>query len=94
MNIAKAPIGNAVESVAPDHIVTTADQIYDEALGKYQSELNQQIGQGGQGTVKGAKVGSGTTIDPDANGIVTLPSCTMKVLYSQFSTHSRSPSVT
>lgn len=76
MNIAKAPIGNAVESVAPDHVVTTADQIYDETLKKYQNELNQQIGQAGQGTVKGAKVGSGTTINPDANGIVTLPNYT------------------
>lgn len=46
MSIAKAQIGNALESVAPDHVVTTADQIYDEALGKYQSEINQECGGG------------------------------------------------
>ena len=46
-NIKKGKIGNALESVAPDHVVAVANDIYDETLGKYQSELNQQIGQGG-----------------------------------------------
>ena len=74
MNIAKAPIGNAVESVAPDHVVTTADQIYDEALGKYQSELNQEGGGGGGGDVNGVKVGSITyTPEQGSGGIVEIP---------------------
>ena len=46
-NIKKGKIGNALESVAPDHVVAVANDIYDETLRKYQSELNQQIGQGG-----------------------------------------------
>lgn len=47
MAIVKTQIGNAIESVAPDHVVTTADQIYDENLQMYQSEINQQGGGGG-----------------------------------------------
>lgn len=76
MPIKKGKIGNALESVAPDHVIAVAADVFDETLNKYQSELNQQIGQAGQGTVKGAKVGSGSTISPDANGIVTLPNYT------------------
>lgn len=77
MDIKKGKIGNALESVAPDHVVAEAKDIYDNTLNKYQSELNQLIGQGGSGTVKGAKVGSGTTISPDENGIITLPNYTV-----------------
>jgi len=40
--IVKGNIGNAVHSVAPDHIVTTADEIFDETAQKYQSEINQE----------------------------------------------------
>lgn len=42
-------------------------------MGKTLKGLIDQGGGGGQGTVKGAKVGSGSTISPDSNGIVTLP---------------------
>ena len=53
MNINKGKIGNALESVAPNHVVAVANDIYDEALNKYQSELNQQIGQGGYNPPQG-----------------------------------------
>ncbi len=39
--IVKGNIGNALHSVAPDHIVTTADEIFDENLQQYQSEVNR-----------------------------------------------------
>lgn len=41
MNIIKGNIGNALTSVAPDHVVATAEDIYDEALELYQSEINK-----------------------------------------------------
>lgn len=44
MTIVKGNIGNALHSVAPDHIVATADEIFDEALGQYQNEINQSAG--------------------------------------------------
>lgn len=44
MTIIKGNIGNALHSVAPDHIVATADEIFDEALGQYQNEINQSAG--------------------------------------------------
>lgn len=53
MSITKGNIGNALHSVAPDHVVAIADDIYDETLNKYQSELNQQIGQGGYNPPQG-----------------------------------------
>lgn len=41
-NIVKGNIGNALHSVAPDHIVATADDIFDEVLGQYQDQINKQ----------------------------------------------------
>ena len=41
MEIHKGKIGNALTSVAPDHVVATAEDIYDEALELYQSEINR-----------------------------------------------------
>ena len=42
--IVKGNIGNALHSVAPDHIVTVADEIFDEELQMYQSEINRLSG--------------------------------------------------
>ena len=39
-NIVKGDIGNALHSVAPDHIVTTSDEVFDETLQMYQNEIN------------------------------------------------------
>lgn len=44
-NIVKGQIGNALESVAPDGIVATADAIYDETKGKSQEQINEDIKQ-------------------------------------------------
>lgn len=62
--IVKTQIANAIESVASDHIVTTATQLYDEeyptidgeegALGEYQSEINKKVIEA-QGDIKEAK---------------------------------------
>ena len=41
-NITKGKIGNALTSTAADHIVAVAQDIFDEALQLYQSEVNQQ----------------------------------------------------
>jgi hypothetical protein len=43
MDIIKGKIGNALRCVAPNHIVAVANDIYDETLEKYQSELNSQV---------------------------------------------------
>jgi len=43
-DIVKGKIGNALESVAPDGIVATADAIYDETKGKYQEQINAEVG--------------------------------------------------
>ena len=43
-------IGNALKSTAADHIVAVADDLYDENCGKYQSEINQMVLQGGTGS--------------------------------------------
>lgn len=40
MDIVKGKIGNALESVAPNHIVVVANDIYDEDREQYQSEIN------------------------------------------------------
>lgn len=40
MAIVKGQIGNALESVAPDHILGVANDIYDEKLEDYQSDIN------------------------------------------------------
>lgn len=42
MEIAKGKIGNALTSTADNHVVVVANDIYDEDLGKYQSEINAQ----------------------------------------------------
>lgn len=39
-NIVKGNIGNALHSVAPDHIVTTSDEVFDETLQMYQNKIN------------------------------------------------------
>jgi hypothetical protein len=44
MKIAKGKIGNALTSTAKDHVVAVANDLYDEKLNKYQSELNDMIG--------------------------------------------------
>lgn len=41
--IPKGKIANALTSVAKDHIVATTDDIFDERLQEYQSEINKQI---------------------------------------------------
>lgn len=47
MEIAKGKIGNALTSTAKNHIVAVANDLYDEELNKYQSELNKQFIEGG-----------------------------------------------
>lgn len=46
MAISKANIGQALHSVADDHVTAVANDIYDETLEKYQSEINAEVGQG------------------------------------------------
>ena len=41
-DIVKANIGNALHSVAPDHVVAVAEDIYDETARKYQNQLNAE----------------------------------------------------
>ena len=43
MNIVTGQIGNAIESVAPDHVVTTSHGIYDQSLEQYQDEINEYL---------------------------------------------------
>ena len=53
-NIVKGNIGNALHSVAPDHIISTADEIFDENLQQYQEDINaarQQADQTLQGNI-------------------------------------------
>ena len=38
--IIKGKIGNAITSVAEDHIVVVSDDVFDEKHQKYQSEIN------------------------------------------------------
>lgn len=44
MNINKANIANAIHSVAKDHVVAVANDIYDESREQYQSTLNESVG--------------------------------------------------
>ena len=63
MAISKANIGNALTSVAPDHVVAVANDIYDEVADKYQSVINAELdervtnieenGTGGGGATEG-----------------------------------------
>lgn len=46
MAISKANIGQALHSVADDHVTAVANDIFDEDLNKYQSEINAEVGQG------------------------------------------------
>lgn len=41
-NIVKANIGNALHSVAEDHISVVATDVFDERTQKYQSEVNEE----------------------------------------------------
>jgi hypothetical protein len=47
MEIAKGKIGNALTSTAKNHVIAVANDLYDEELNKYQSELNKQFIEGG-----------------------------------------------
>ena len=40
-NITKANIGNALHSVAEDHVTAVAEDVFDERIQKYQSEINE-----------------------------------------------------
>lgn len=44
-NITKGKIGNALASTANDHVVAVANDIYDETLDKYQSQINDEVEQ-------------------------------------------------
>jgi hypothetical protein len=44
MDINKANIANALHSVANEHVVAVADDIYDEEREQYQSEVNKIVG--------------------------------------------------
>lgn len=41
-NIAKANIGNALHSIAEDHVTAVATDVFDERTQKYQSEINEE----------------------------------------------------
>lgn len=43
MEIAKGIIGNALTSAATDHVVAVSNDVYDEHLEKYQSEINANV---------------------------------------------------
>ena len=53
--IIKGKIGNAITSVAEDHIVVVSDDIFDEKHQKYQSEINDIAMSGGGGFEGGTK---------------------------------------
>lgn len=44
MDIVKGKIGNALESVAPDHILGVTNDIYDEERREYQANINKGVG--------------------------------------------------
>ena len=44
-NITKGKIGNALTSTANDHVVAVANDIYDESIDKYQSQINTEVEQ-------------------------------------------------
>ena len=43
-DIHKGNIGNALHSVAPDHVVTTAYELFDEQRQEYQEDINEGVG--------------------------------------------------
>lgn len=64
MAISKANIGQALHSVAGDHVTAVADDIFDETLGKYQSTTNNESLSGGVYNV--------TKLHPLQSGYYTL----------------------
>ena len=42
LKIAKGNIGNALHSIAKDHVTTFVDEMFDEDNQKYQSEINEK----------------------------------------------------
>ena len=51
--IIKGKIGNAITSVAEDHIVVVSEDVFDEKHQKYQSEINDIAMSGGGGSEGG-----------------------------------------
>ena len=51
--IIKGKIGNAITSVAEDHIVVVSDDVFDEKHQMYQSEINDIAMSGGGGSEGG-----------------------------------------
>ncbi len=42
MNITKAEVANALTSAASNHVLAVTNDIYDESIEKYQSEINRE----------------------------------------------------
>lgn len=78
MAISKANIGNALTSVAPDHVVAVANDIYDEVADKYQSVINAELDSRVAELERGGTGGGGATpeqvaqIEVNKNNIATL----------------------
>lgn len=69
MDIVKGKIGNALTSAASNHVVATANDIYDESIGKYQNEIN-----GGLYSMPIATaLGISTKYDADSNLVLNIP---------------------
>ena len=43
MEISKGKIGNALTSVAGNHVIAVAADIYDEKVGEYQENINNRV---------------------------------------------------
>ena len=43
LKIAKGNIGNALHSIAKDHVTTFVDEVFDEDNQKYQSQINDEL---------------------------------------------------
>lgn len=43
LNIVKGDIGNALHDISPNHVIGTADEIYDSVIKARQSEINQMV---------------------------------------------------
>lgn len=43
LKIAKGNIGNALHSIAKDHVTTFVNEVFDEDNQKYQSEINDEL---------------------------------------------------
>lgn len=43
LKIAKGNIGNALHSIAKDHVTTFVDEVFDEDKQKYLSEINDEL---------------------------------------------------